>query len=142
MSRTTQSNVKSILGDHYDGKSAVQPFIDSAASLVNKISSNDTDGLLSSSDLELIERWLSAHFYAHMDQFFQSKNTGRAGGSFQGQTAMVFTSTLYGQTALALDVTGYLSKIQQQAQNGPRKARVTWGGTRYRNDHSERHEDQ
>jgi hypothetical protein len=142
MARTTSINVESILVDHYDGTTSLIPFMDIASSLVDKIVTADTDGVLSTSDLELIERNLTAHFYGHADQFFTSKSTGQASGSFQGQTAMYFNSTLYGQTAVLLDCTGELSRLQQQAQTGRKKASMTWLGTRYENDESELATDQ
>lgn len=142
MPRTTKALVEGILGDHYDSVSNVNKYIDTANSLVNKVSSNDSDSLLSSSDLELIERWLAAHCYAHHDQLYQQRSTGGASGSFQGQTEFMFKSTQYGQMALVLDVTGYLAELQQQAMEGKRKAKVIWGGTRYRDDNSERSIDQ
>lgn len=140
--RTTSSAVEGILVDHYDGATSLTPFIETASSITNKVSSNDTDSLLNATDLELIERWLAAHFYAHSDQLPQSKNTGRASASFQGQTGMVFNSTQYGQTALGLDITGYLAKLQAQASTGPIKASAVWLGTRMKNDNSELSSDQ
>lgn len=142
MARTTAEDVKGILGDHYDGTSNVNKYIDTANSLVNKVSSNDSDSLLDDSDLELIERWLAAHCYAHHDQLYQNKSTGRASGTYQGRTEFMFKSTQYGQMALVLDVTGYLAELQEQAMKGKRKAKAIWGGTRYSDDNSERSEDQ
>jgi hypothetical protein len=144
VSRTSSTKVQGILVDHYDDVNSIDltAFISTANSLVNKVASNDTYSLLSSTDLELIERWLAAHFYAHADQISQSRGGGRANASFQGQTAMMLTSTQYGQTAMVLDVTGYLSKLNQQAQTGPMRAGMVWLGTRYRNDRSQRAGDQ
>ena len=142
MSRTNSDDVEAILGGHYDGSTDLDPFILTASSLVSKCSSADTGGVHSASDLELIERWLAAHFYAHSDQLPQNKSTGGASAGFQGQTAMVFNSTQYGQTALALDTTGYLAKLQQQASIGPIKAGAAWLGTRMKADDSETAGDQ
>lgn len=140
--RTNKDKVEDILVDHYDGVTSLTPFIQTASSLVDKVARNDVESAHSSSDLELIERWLAAHFYAHADQLMQSESKGRASGSYQGQTAMIFMSTQYGQTALGLDTTGYLAKLQKQAQEGRQSASVVWLGTRYRGDESERSSDQ
>lgn len=140
--RTTAPNVKDILGDHYDGSTNLAPFIATASSIVNKLGTADTGGVHGVDDLELIERWLAAWAYEASDKMYQSKNTGRASASFQGQTGMIFNSNYYGQTALALDTTGYLMRLQQQSQNGPRVAGAAWLGTRYRDDWSERNTDQ
>jgi hypothetical protein len=142
MARTTHLKVKDILGDHYDGSSSLEPFIDTASSLVDKVVTADTESLLSSGDLEIIERWLSAHFYGHMDQFMSNKSTGGASGGFMGQTAMALNSTQYGQTAMTLDCTGELAKLSQQAMTGKKRMTMTWLGTRYKNDESERVADQ
>lgn len=113
--RTTEAAVKDILGRHYDTNTSpsLTGFIATGSSLVDKVNTNDTTNLLSDSDLELIERWLSAHFYAQSDQLFSSRSTGKASGSFQGQTGMQLENTIYGQQALILDVTGYLSALQK-----------------------------
>jgi hypothetical protein len=144
MSRTSSSKVQEILVDHYDSVNSISltAFISTANSLTNKVASNDADTLLSSTDLELVERWLAAHFYAHADQLSQSRGGGRANASFQGQTAMALTSTQYGQTAMVLDVTGYLSRLSQQAVSGPVKASMSWLGTRMKYDKSQTAGDQ
>lgn len=115
MSRTSEAAVKLILDRHYDTAHAASlvPFIDTASSLVDKISTNDTTSILSATDLEIIERWLSAHFYAQSDQLYTSKSTGKASGSFQGQTGMQLENTIYGQQAMLLDASGYLSALQK-----------------------------
>jgi hypothetical protein len=129
MSRTTVANVQGILAGHYDGRTDLTPFISTATVLVDWLDAQDTDNELSTTLLEVIERWLTAHFYAHADQIFQSKSTGGASGSFQGQTAMVFSSTQYGQTAMALDVTGKLAGRNKEVLDGSRKkATVSWLG--------------
>lgn len=125
--RTDEDKVRAVVDNSSDID--VTPFIRAANRLVNKIDTNDTDSLLDEDDLTEIETWLAAHFYAHRDQLLQSKSTSGASGNFQGQTAMFFTSTLYGQTALLLDVTGYLSSLMQQAQNGRKKIQMIWLGS-------------
>lgn len=144
--RTNEALVKAILieGKQYDNKNnpSLTAFIATANSLVEAVATADTDSILSSTDLELVERWLSAHFYGHSDQFKQNKSTGGASGGFQGQTAMVLNSTQYGQTALLLDRTGELAKLSKQAVEGKKTAGMVWLGTRYKNDESERTGDQ
>ena len=129
MSRTTSGNVQGILSSHYDGTAVLTPFIDTANSLVSRVATADTLVTLSAVDLELIERWLAAHFYAHADQLMTSKSTGGASGSFQGQTGMVLESTQYGQTAMLLDSTGYLSRLSNETKTGTKqKAQLFWLG--------------
>ena len=125
--RTTEDAVRAII----DNTTTIDmtPFIRIANLLVTKVDSADENSLLSTSDLVELETWLAAHFYAHRDQLLQNKSTSGASGGFQGQTGMFFSSTQYGQTALMLDVTGYLSSLQQMAQNGRKKAQMIWLGS-------------
>lgn len=125
--RTTEDKVRSIVDSAPELD--VTPFIRVANRLVSKVDTADTGGLLDSDDLVELETWLAAHFYAHRDQLLQSKSTSGASGSYQGQTGMFFSSTQYGQTALLLDVTGYLASLQQQAENGRKKIQMVWLGS-------------
>jgi hypothetical protein len=122
MARTTATAVQDILGPNYDGVSSLTPFIDAATDIVTWLDSKDTGNDLSTATLELIERWLSAHFYAQSDPILQSKSTGRSSGVFQGQTAMGLMNTNYGQQALLLDASGNLGK------RGKTKATLSWLG--------------
>jgi hypothetical protein len=123
--RTTAVKVREII-DH-DTSISMGPFIRVANNIVNWLSSKDTNGELSTQVLEDIETWLAAHFYAHRDQVYQSKSTGRSSAQFQGKTGMYFESTQYGQTALMMDTTGLLRGLSQQKG----KARISWLGTNY-----------
>lgn len=128
MARTTDEKVREIIDT--DPALSLNPFISTANSLVTWLTSKDSSGLLSSDTLTLIETWLAAHFYAHRDQLYQSKSTGGASGSFQGQTQMVLNSTTYGQTAMLLDVTNNLAALNQASLNGNRKnASLFWLGS-------------
>lgn len=123
--RTTERAVKAILGGHYDGTTGLQPFIDTATVLTDRVSLADSAGEMTVASLALVECYLAAHFYAHADQITQSRSTGGASGQFQGQTAMGFDATLYGQTAKRLDATGLLVKLDQPQRP---KATCKWLG--------------
>ena len=123
--RTTERAVKAILGGHYDGASGLQPFIDTATVLVDRIEAKDSADDMTADSLELVECYLSAHFYAHADQITQSRSTGRASGQFGGRTDMGFDATLYGQTAKRLDATGLLVILDQPQRP---KATCAWLG--------------
>ena len=126
MARTSSTVVQTLLAGNYGPQGAsLQPPIDTAANLVDKIAAADSGGQLDDSSLELIERYLAAHFYGHLDQMLQSKSTGGAGGSFMGRTDLGFDGTLYGQTAKRLDVTGYLVNLDLAQRP---KAAFTWLG--------------
>jgi hypothetical protein len=127
--RTTPAAVQSILGNQYDGTTDLAPFIATASPLVDWVATKDVNSEMGVSMLERVECYLSAHFYAHADQITQSKSTSRASDTYQGQTAMVFMGTQYGQTACALDLTGTLAKRSKEVEEGGRrKASVTWLG--------------
>lgn len=91
-------------------------YISTASTIVDRVVSiaGDKGYTLTTTELELIERWLAAHAYAQMDKPLASKSSGGASGSFQGQTAKGFESTLYGQMALRLDWTGALTIIDKR----------------------------
>ena len=133
MPRTNATNVALILGDNYDSAIALTVFIETASSIVDTLVAKNLGPALSAPLLELIERWLSAHCYAHADQIFAYKQTGNAAATFQGITGMGLTATLYGQTAIILDTTGYLSQVSKSADDskggGRRTANILWLGT-------------
>lgn len=132
--RTTIDAVKTLMasGRDYDLTLSpdVQPYVDTAASVVDDV---EACGVrrgepYTDAKLELIERWLAAHYYKQSDQPYSSKSTAGASGSFQGQTGMYLESTKYGQTALSLDTTGCLLAIATGAQR--QKAGGKWLGLR------------
>lgn len=128
MARTTSDAVKAILLSNYD--SATNPsltaFIDTATAMVDEVVTEATERSLtiSSTLLERIEAYLSAHFYGLSDQFYTSRSTAGASGSFQGQTGMGLDATLYGQTAKRLDPTGILAGMDESVGY----ATMTWLG--------------
>lgn len=125
MARTTSALVQGVLVDNWDGKTRLNPFIDAATLVVTRVLACATAKgyTLSSDELEMIERWLAAHFYAQQDRPYQSKSTKGASASFQGQTGMRLESTYFGQTALTIDTSGCL-----EALNNRQVARGFWLG--------------
>lgn len=129
MARTTADEVKAVLapGRDYDlrGNPSLLPFIDTASILIDKVDEL-AEGTYPAKKLKLMEMWLSAHFYKQSDKDFSSRSTSGASGSFAGKTDMGLNSTLYGQSAQALDTEGYLSEI---GGNGPVEVGGVWLGT-------------
>lgn len=118
MARTSAAAVKLLLMDDYgpreDGSLPdLAPFIDTASLLVDRVATCATakGKTLSTTELELVERWLAAHCYAMADQPYSSRSTQGASGSFQGQTGMALDGTKYGQTAQMVDVSGCLAAL-------------------------------
>lgn len=126
--RTTPAKVISILDSNYDGETLLDPKIEVASVLVDKVVACMSRKGLTAHDattLEMIERYLAAHLYLFHDKVMQSESKGRASGSFQGQTGMGLQSTDYGQMAITLDDSGCLQQLD--LGKGP-KASLKWGG--------------
>lgn len=113
MSRTDVIKVAGILAGNWDGTTGLQPFIDAAGNLVDDIVTYDEDGVMSAAKLEIVERYVAAHFYACQDPMYRGRNTGKAGGQFHGDSGLSLDFTPYGQTAQDLDVSGYLRANQK-----------------------------
>lgn len=111
--RTTSPLVQGVLIGDYGNGADLTPFMLSASVTVDRVVLGATaKGItLSSTELELIERWLAAHYYAVSDRPYKSKSTAGASASFDGNTVMYLEATLYGQTAMRLDRSGVLDNI-------------------------------
>jgi hypothetical protein len=110
--RTSSASVQGILTE-YDSSISLTPFIDAASALVDRVSTLDTASVLTAAMLELIERWLAAHFYACADQLPSAESAGKSSTTWQGQTGMGLDFTQYGQMAKRLDFTGALASIDK-----------------------------
>jgi len=127
--RTTEAAVKLVLGGNYDSAAApsLVPFIDVATDVVDAVSAYATaeGSALSGTRLELIERWLTAHYYQISDPGYSSRSTGGTSGTFHGQTGKGYDATMYGQQAKLLDTSGYLAGLDA----GQPSADCEWLGT-------------
>lgn len=125
--RTTSSLVKGILLKDYDTRRSpsLDPFILTANAMVDRLAirAGELGVTVSSTSLELIERWLAAHCYVMSDRNFAANATSSASATYQGQTGMNLDASFYGQTAQTLDPTGLLSVINKRAS-----ASVVWLG--------------
>jgi hypothetical protein len=112
-SRTDAAAVQAILGKNWDNLTVVTPFIETASMVMDGVAACAIDNgeTLTDFELEIIERWLSAHYYLIMDQIFSAKRSEGAIAQFQGKTNMYLESTIYGQTAMRLDRSGCLNAI-------------------------------
>jgi hypothetical protein len=121
MSRTTSSLVAGII--EVDSAIDLTPFITAAGSLVDVVAEESS---LTSTQLELVERWLSAHFYAIRDPRAVSEKAGPVAASFQSAVALNLASSHYGQMAMTLDTSGVLAGLS----GGNRKTvSLHWLGT-------------
>lgn len=129
MARTNSPAVEELLLDNYGGEGEcsspnLRSFIATANVIVNRINICATaKGItLTPTELEMLERWLAAHYYQQSDRGYTARSTADASASFQGQLGMGFESTMFGQTALQLDPSGCLAAI------GKRKPTAVWLG--------------
>lgn len=125
MAYTNTTAVAKILGDDYDGATDLQQYIDSADVIVLRVNTlaRQRRFTLSTTELEIIERWLAAHCYVQMDQTYASKNTEGASMSAHGQTAKGIEGSKYGLFAINADVSGMLKAIANR-----QFARCDFGG--------------
>lgn len=112
MGRTTSAQVEKII--EVESGDDLTPFIETANSLVTDCCS---DSGYTSVKLELIERWLAAHFYAQLKPRSQSENVG-VGVSYQSAVSLGFNNTHYGQMALRLDTAGGLAQLEATTKEG------------------------
>jgi hypothetical protein len=132
--RTTTAAVQGILADQYDGKTDLNQFCITASAMVDWVCAVDQNDDIRNNPtlLEQVETFLAAHFYQVADPAYKSKGVGGASGSFRGNDGMVFTSTLYGQHACAIDVSEALAKRSKEVEEGGKRvARCLWAGTEH-----------
>lgn len=119
--RTTAEAVRALVG--LASTESVDGFIETATMLVDEVQA--CDATASFEKLELIERWLAAHFARIRHPHLSSKSLGGASASFsRGNVGMRLNQTPEGQQALLLDTSGCLDR-----KTAPH-ARVYWGGSR------------
>lgn len=106
MPRTTATEVRQVIEVPADVD--LDRFIKTGHAFTNWILSKDTAGVLNDDLLLEIETYLSAHFFAIRDPQYQSKSTGGASATYQGQTGMGLDLTWWGQQAKVLDISGAL----------------------------------
>jgi hypothetical protein len=123
--RTTPSLVAGII--EVDPSIDLDPFILTASELVTEVCAiaSYTVGRL-----ELIERWLAAHFYAIRDPRTTQERAGSVGANFESKVDLNLALTRYGQQAMMLDTQGGLAALNKSIlSGGSRVASVTWLGT-------------
>lgn len=128
MARTTPELVAGVVSVTEGADLA--PFIDTASSLVDELLG---ESALSTARLELIERWLSAHFYLIHTPATASEGAG-AGiqEAFQYKVDLRLQQTRHGQQVLLLDTTGAFASLNaQSSENGAGRGgpNFIWLGT-------------
>lgn len=133
MARTTRALVEGIIevdAGIVPDDAAMEPFILPANELVTEVCTGDAGpaNAYTSDRLELIERWLAAHFYAQRDPRYASEKAGSVGGNYQSKVDLGLDNTHYGQMAMRLDTNGGLADLNRKSKKGKRKLAVTWLG--------------
>jgi hypothetical protein len=138
MARTTPELIQGVMLDDFpldenDEPLDVSPFILAATTLVSRLALGalENEVPVLDEELELIERWLAAHYISTPNRPLQSAKTGDASARYQGRTDMYLDATFYGQTAVTLDPTGYLLQFTTEGakKGGPVTIGIEWLGT-------------
>lgn len=136
--RTTADLVGGIV--EVDEGDDLTPYIASASRLVDRCCLFGSDGVTAldytTDDLEMIERWLAAHFYSVFNPRNSAETIGPSQQQFEGRTDLRLNFTRYGQQAMLLDIHGGLAalnnglgKVEKKFPSVTgRKPRVTWLG--------------
>jgi len=120
--RTTSVLVGGII--EVDPSIDLTPFITIANALVTEVCD---DSSYTEERLELIERWLAAHFYTNRDPRSVSERAGSVAVTYQSAVTFNLATSHYGQTAMLLDTSGGLALLNKASAK--RTVSVTWLGT-------------
>lgn len=124
--RTTDVAVQGIIETNVN--ISLTPFIEAANALVTEICADVET--YDDTRLELIERWLAAHFYAIREPRRLSDRAAVVSKQIESSVDLGFDVTRYGQMAMRLDTNGGLSALNKQAKGGGKMtASVVWLGT-------------
>jgi len=139
MARTDANAVKELMRataggeSDYDSANApsLQPFIDSANAFTDRVAvcAVRKDVPLTNAELELIERWMAAHFYTKTDRTLSSKSTSKASGSYVNDPQV---PEPYKAGAMALDPSGCVAALLNRQRAGafwagkPRSEQLAW----------------
>lgn len=108
---------------------SLTPFITAAEALSGKVLASVED--YDADYIDLINTWLSAHFYAIRDPRKAGENLDFMQYKYKDQfkLGLNLESTMYGQQVLLLDVSGSYSQLNNQAGEGKKRLGVVWLGT-------------
>lgn len=135
MARTTKAYIATIIEldvSIVPNDAAMEPFITVANELVTEVCTGDSGPATAYTDarLELIERWLAAHFYAIRDPRVANESAGGVSASYESRVDLGLNLTRYGQMAMMLDTNGGLAKLDVDIKKGKPHVGVFWPGDR------------
>jgi len=135
MAYTTFEAVSKIVAIKTSITTDAAPFIETAHYLVTKLCqpATDEDGTLyhDATSLELIERWLAAHFYSIRDVRADMERADVVQRKVMYKVDLNLNQTQYGQQAMLIDISGELATWNEKVISGKAalKAGLTWLGT-------------
>lgn len=133
MPRTTAAAVKEIIEVDETISTDLVPFIEAATMLVDRVVAVAVDEsgnvYYTAPQLEVIERWLAAHFYAVRDPRVVTEGAGSVMVRYESHVELNLNNTRYGQQAMLLDTAGGLAKLNRDMLKGKQKVSLHWGGT-------------
>lgn len=116
--RTTDELIRKVI--EVDEDVDLEPFILPANELVTELCDApyaDSDDAYSEERLELIERWLSAHFYTVLEGRTSFEKASRVSQSIESKVDLGFNLSKYGQTAMRLDTKGGLAALDRRSNS-------------------------
>ena len=115
MARTNKVAVAEILGENPDNLPTLTAHIDTASLLVDDhcLASGYTD-----TRLELIERWLAAHFYSITSPQAESEGVRGITEKKFGKVELGLSQTRFGDQVKFLDLAGGLARFDAQIASG------------------------
>jgi hypothetical protein len=111
--RTTALAVGKII--EVDDTIDLDSFIEVASALVDEVC--EPAGY-NATRLELIERWLAAHFYAVRDPRAEMEQADTIRAQYETKVDLGLNVTRYGQQAMLLDTAGGLAVLNRNTQDG------------------------
>lgn len=132
MARTTPEAVAVIVEVDTDAAPDLAPFIALANELVTEVCADAAiTPAYSTARLEMIERYLAAHFYVVRDPRVSSETAGPVQASYKFNVGLILQGTKEGQQALLLDTKGGLARLSKALEKGVQKqVSATWLGTK------------
>jgi hypothetical protein len=131
--RTTYEAVAKLIEIDSTVTTDAAEFIETASVIVDEVcaTAKKTDGsdYYSAARLELIERWLAAHFYAIRDPRAVMEKAGPVSQTIESKIDLYFSVTRYGQQAMLIDTNGGLARLNAKMKNGQPSLQFFWAGT-------------
>lgn len=124
--RTSADRVSKIIDYDTELIPDIQPFINDASVMVDTLVA--TDASVSANVLELVERYLAAHFIAITDPRVATEQVGSLLTTYQYKLAQGLAITHYGSMAMFLDTSGRLSNWNNRVIEGIINPQIFWAG--------------